>query len=109
MKPRIFEPKNDLTTFVKCYWTLESPKEKTPTRNTIVPDGCMKLIFHYGDPYKHYSENGNSITLPKCFLIGQLTKPYQVEPTGETGTFLFASTQMDFYHLRLFQSKKWKI
>lgn len=87
MKPRIFEPKNDLTTFVKCYWTLESPKEKTPTRNTIVPDGCMKLIFHYGDPYKHYSENGNSITLPKCFLIGQLTKPYQVEPTGETGTF----------------------
>jgi AraC-like DNA-binding protein len=87
MKPQLFEPNQDLATFVKCYWTLESPKEKTPQRNTIVPDGCMKMIFHYGDPYKHYSENGNIIFLPKCFVIGQLTKPYEVEPTGETGTF----------------------
>lgn len=87
MKPQIFESNNNLATFVKCYWTLESPKEKTPTRNTIVPDGCMKLIFHYGDPYKHYTDSGNCITLPKCFLIGQLTRPYEVEPTGETGTF----------------------
>lgn len=87
MKPQIFEPNNDLATFVKCYWTLESPKEKTPARNTIVPDGCVKLIFHYGDLYKHYTDNGNCITLPKCFLIGQLTKPYEVEPIGETGTF----------------------
>jgi AraC-like DNA-binding protein len=66
---------------------LESPKEKTPARNTIVPDGSMKLIFHYGDSYRHYPENGSSITLPRCFLIGQLTRPYEVEPTGETGTF----------------------
>lgn len=87
MKPKILEPNDDLTAFVKCYWTLESPKEKTPTRNTIVPDGCMKLIFHYGDLYKHYTANGDSVLLPKCFLIGQLTKPYEVEPTGETGTF----------------------
>jgi len=84
---RIFEPNSNLAAFVKCYWTLESPKEHTPERNTIVPDGCMKMIFHYGSPYKHYTENGNSILLPKCFVIGQLTGPYEVEPTGETGTF----------------------
>ncbi len=87
MNPQIFEPNEELAEFVKCYWTLESPKEKTPTRNTIVPDGCMKLIFHYGDTYKHYPKEGGSLILPRCFLIGQLTKPYQVEPTGETGTF----------------------
>jgi AraC-like DNA-binding protein len=87
MNHHIFEPNHDLSALVKCYWTLESPKEKTPTRNTIVPDGCMKLIFHYGGLYKHYTENGQSITLPRCFLIGQLTRPYEVEPTGETGTF----------------------
>lgn len=87
MKPQIFQPNNRLATFVKCYWTLESPKERTPSRNTIVPDGCMKLIFHYGDPYRHYTGSENGIALPKCFLIGQLTKPYEVEPTGETGTF----------------------
>jgi AraC-like DNA-binding protein len=87
MKYQIVEPHQDLAALVKCYWSLESPKENTPARNTIVPDGCMKLIFHYGDLYKHHSENGSSITLPRCFLIGQLTRPYEVEPTGETGTF----------------------
>jgi AraC-like DNA-binding protein len=66
---------------------LESPKEKTPQKNTIVPDGSMKMIFHYGDHYKHYPKNGDAITLPRCFVIGQLTRPYDVEPTGETGIF----------------------
>ncbi len=88
MKPKIFEPNNELTEFVKCYWTLEADKEDTPVKNTIVPDGTMKLIFHYGDTYKHHPSNGDIITLPKCFLIGQLTKPYVVEPLGITGTFV---------------------
>jgi hypothetical protein len=87
MKHQIFKPNSDLATLVKFYWSLESPKEETPVRNTIVPDGCMKLIFHYGDLYKHYPEERKGIYLPKCFLIGQLTKPYEVEPTEDTGTF----------------------
>jgi AraC-like DNA-binding protein len=88
MKPKIFQPSNELKEFVKCYWTLEAEKESTPQRNTIVPDGTMKLIFHYGDTYKHHPSNGESILLPKCFLIGQLTKPYVVEPIGVTGSFV---------------------
>ena len=94
MNHQIFEPSQDLKALVKCYWTLESPKEKTPEKNTIVPDGCMKMIFHYGDLYKHYPKNlpedkatGCSMILPRCFVIGQLTRPYEVEPTGETGIF----------------------
>ncbi len=87
MQPEIFQPHPDLAIVVKNYWTLESPKTLTPLKNIIIPDGCMKLIFHYGDSYKHYDECGQSITLPKCFLIGQLTRPYVVEPMGETGTF----------------------
>jgi len=87
MNHQIFEPHHDLAGLVKCYWTLESRKEQTPEKNTIVPDGCMKMIFHYGDLYRHYPKNGDSVLLPKCFVIGQLTQPYEVEPTGETGTF----------------------
>src|SRR6476620_3853489 len=82
-----FDPNKDLNTFVKCYWSLESPKEENPQKQTIVPDGCMEMIFHYGDLYKQYTENGNSIIQPKCFLIGQLTRPLQIEPTGKTGIF----------------------
>lgn len=87
MVPHIFKPGEDLSAFVKCYWVLESPKGNTPVRNTIVPDGCVKMIFHYKDLYKHYLQDGSSVILPKSFLIGQLTQPYDVEPTGETGTF----------------------
>jgi AraC-like DNA-binding protein len=84
---QIIKPNQDLATLVKCYWTLESVKEKTPVKNTIVPDGCIKMIFHYGDLYKHHPESGDSIFLPRCFVVGQLTRPFEVEPSGETGTF----------------------
>ncbi|MDP9955090.1 AraC-like DNA-binding protein [Epilithonimonas hungarica] len=87
MNYQTFEPYQDLTAFIKCYWTLESPKEETPEKQTIVPDGCMEMIFHYGDLYKQYFDNGNTIIQPRCFVIGQLTRPLEIEPTGETGIF----------------------
>lgn len=71
-----------------CYWNLEGDQESTPNRNTIVPDGTMKLIFHYGDTYIHHPKDGPALILPRCFLIGQLTKPYVVEPVGVTGSFV---------------------
>ncbi len=88
MNPQIFAASGELAAFVKCYWNLESAKENTPLKNTIVPDGTMKLIFHYGDTYRHHPAEGASIILPKCFLIGQLTQPYVVEPLGVTGSFV---------------------
>ncbi|SMD38395.1 Helix-turn-helix domain-containing protein [Reichenbachiella faecimaris] len=87
MNYQIFEPNADLATFVKCYWTLESPKKSSPEKQTIVPDGCMEMIFHYGDLYKQYLPNGESIIQPRCFVFGQLTQPLEIEPTGATGIF----------------------
>lgn len=84
---RTFEPSDDLTAMIKCYWTLESPKEEKPERQTIVPDGCMEMIFHYGDAYRQYMDSGNSIIQPHCFVFGQLTRPLEIEPTGITGIF----------------------
>lgn len=88
LNPKTYEPNIELTEFVKRYWTLDGEKENIPLKNTIVPDGTMKLIFHYGDTYKHHSQNGEITILPKCFLIGQLTKPYVIEPIGLTGSFV---------------------
>ncbi|SEM27825.1 Helix-turn-helix domain-containing protein [Chryseobacterium taichungense] len=87
MNYQTFEPDQDLAAFIKCYWTMESPKEETPEKQTIVPDGCMEMIFHYGDLYKQLLDNRNSIIQPRCFVIGQLTGPLEIEPTGETGIF----------------------
>lgn len=88
LNPKTYEPNIELTEFVKRYWTLDGEKENIPLKNTIVPDGTMKLIFHYGDTYKHHSQNGEITILPKCFLIGQLTNPYVIEPVGVTGSFV---------------------
>ncbi len=85
MNYQTFEPNQDFASLIKCYWTLESPKEEAPEKQTIVPDGCMEMIFHYGDLYRQYTESGNSIIQPKSFVFGQLTRPLEIEPTGITG------------------------
>lgn len=87
MNYQIFEPGEELTPFIKCYWTLEGAGEEAPQKQTIVPDGCMEMIFHYGDLYLQYMEDGSRIVQPRCFLIGQLTRPLEIEPTGVTGIF----------------------
>lgn len=87
MNYQTFEPGNELTTVIKCYWTLESKAEEIPEKQTIVPDGCIEMIFHYGDFYRQYTENGDSIIQPKCFVMGQLTHPLEIKPTGDTGIF----------------------
>ena len=87
MKYQTFNPGDDLMSVVKCYWTLESPGEDTNEKQTIVPDGCMEMIFHYGDLYEQHTADGNRIVQPRCFVIGQLTRPLQIKPTGKTGIF----------------------
>jgi len=87
MDYQTYKPAKDLDKFIICYWTLESETEETPEKQTIVPDGCMEMIFHYGDLYRQYTENGKSIFQPKCFVIGQLTRPLEIESTGKIGIF----------------------
>lgn len=87
MNYETFLPTSDLADWIKCYWTLESEPGEIPERQTIVPDGCMEMIFHYGDLYRQYRDEHTSIIQPQCFVIGQLTKPLVIEPTGATGIF----------------------
>lgn len=87
MKYQTYKPDKNLDAIVKCYWVLESPKEAIRQKQRIVPDGCMEMIFHYGDPYKQYLENGGHIIQPRCFVFGQITRPLEIEPTGTTGIF----------------------
>ncbi|MEM9894897.1 MAG: helix-turn-helix transcriptional regulator [Bacteroidota bacterium] len=88
MHTEVFQPRDDLSAFIRSYWILESKKETTPQINTIVPDGTMKLIFHYKDLYWHHPPSDAKFLQPRSFLIGQLTRPYLVEPSGDTGTFI---------------------
>jgi AraC-like DNA-binding protein len=87
MNYKTYAPHESLSAFVKCYWTLDGPKANNPEKQRIVPDGCMEMIFHYGDLYKQYVEDGSTILQPPCFVFGQITHALDIEPTGETGIF----------------------
>lgn len=87
MDYKTYIPSPELSPLIKCYWSLESPREAIPEKQRIVPDACMELIFHYGDLYRQYGEDGTSIIQPRCFVFGQLSAPLEIEPTGQTGIF----------------------
>jgi AraC-like DNA-binding protein len=82
MNYRTISPDSNLEAFVKCFWVLEgSDLEK----QRIIPDGCIEMIFHYGDLYKQFLDDKKFIVQPQCFIFGQVTKPLYIEPTGSTG------------------------
>lgn len=97
MDYQTFEPADELKSWVKCFWNLEFPAEEIPEKQRIVPDGCMEMIFHYGDLYRQYTHSGESIIQPKCFVIGQLTEILEIEPTGATGIFAVRFNPEGFY------------
>jgi AraC-like DNA-binding protein len=80
-----YEVCEELQPFVKCYWSLEAPAETVPEKQRIVPDGCMEMIFHYGDQYKQYTSTGETMLQPRCFVFGQIITPLEIEPTGISG------------------------
>jgi AraC-like DNA-binding protein len=87
MSYKAYTPNIDVAAFVKCYWTLDTPKEIKPEKQRIVPDGCVEMIFEYGDSYRQYRSDGSFFIQPKCFVFGQITEPLEIEATGETGIF----------------------
>jgi AraC-like DNA-binding protein len=85
MDYQVFAPDTELQPFVKCFWTMEADRMEEPVKQRILPDGCMEMMFHYGDGYRQYFHDGSSILQPKSFVFGQITNYIEVEPTGMTG------------------------
>jgi len=85
MEYKTWVPNPSLAHFIKCFWTLEAPVNVSQERQRIVPDGCMEMIFHYGDLFYQYLENGTNVTQPRSFVFGQIIKPLEIAPSGKTG------------------------
>ena len=85
MNYQVYTVSPELQPFVKCFWSLEDEKKEEPVKQRVLPDGCMEMIFHYGDPYRQYFEDGSSIIQPRSFVFGQITKYIEIAPTGVSG------------------------
>lgn len=85
MNYQVYPPCRELQAFVKCFWSLEDDGSSKRQRQRVVPDGCMEMIFHFGDHYRQYFSNGSSYIQPRSFVYGQITHYLEIEPTGVTG------------------------
>jgi len=87
LKYETFQPHPDLASLVKCHWTLEVPAPDEPQKQRIVPDGCIELFFLLGDDVKRYTSEDKFIIQPRAMVIGQITEPFVIEPTGHVKSF----------------------
>ena len=87
MEYKQYDASVDLAQYIKCYWSLESAETEPKLKQNILPDGCMEMIFHYGDLYKQYVDQTEFVLQPRSFVFGQITRPLEIEPTGGIGIF----------------------
>jgi AraC-like DNA-binding protein len=82
MRYREFKPTVPLRRFVECFWTLEADKSVAVSAGErILPDGCVELILNFGDPFLQH-EDGERRRQPRNFIVGQMTGPILISPTG---------------------------
>src|SRR6185369_9220473 len=105
MRYQEIQPGKLLASLIECFWTLEGeadPCEKTPER--ILPDGCVEIILSFADRFAEIDERGDEKLQPGYFLVGQMTRPVIIKPTGAVrligirfhpgGTFPFVTIPM---------------
>ena len=82
-----FKPHPDFESFIKCYWTLKVPADPIAEKQRILPDGCVELIFTLGDDIKRYISEDHFIIQPRAMVLGQISEPFFIQPTGAVDTF----------------------
>lgn len=84
MRYREIIPEPPLNQFIECFWALESAVPSNhPER--ILPDGCVELILNFGDEFSQHCDEGRR-RQPRNFLVGQMTGPILISPTGAVQT-----------------------
>lgn len=84
MRYREVKPNPALQQFVECFWTLEDePRETNVRPEPILPDGCVELILNCGDRFREIREDGRRENQPAHFVVGQMTRPIIIAPTGK--------------------------
>ena len=87
MNYQTYQPCPELASLIKCYWILEVPISAEKQRQRILPDGCIDMIFTLGDDIKRYTSEEDYILQPRSMILGQITKPFDIEPIGYVDTF----------------------
>ncbi len=75
-----------LAPYVKLIWVLELDHPgQFGVPETILPDGIVEAIFHFGKPLLTTYPNAPEEPQPFTFAISQTRRPIQIRPQGKTG------------------------
>ena len=94
MRYTVHAPPEALRRVVECLWHVSGDGPGAPPE-TIVPDGCIELIVHAGDPFLAYEPAGpggvqgigRGTPQPRVLVAGQLTRPLALRPGRRIDTW----------------------
>lgn len=69
--------------YVEFYWILQDESPPTCIQR-IVPDGRAAIILNFANPFQS-QKNGTWHLQPESFLVGQITGPLLLRPSGAAG------------------------
>jgi AraC-like DNA-binding protein len=76
-----------LEAVVECVWFLRGAGgHGAEAVQRVLPDGCMELIVHFGDPFVSVSETGTRARQAASVLAGMLTRPLVLETPARVET-----------------------
>lgn len=88
-----FAPSESLRPLVRCYWSLTSNDDASAPSiapvgpEPALPDGSPELIVNAADPFHAVAASGEIVEQSRAILVGQITKPFAVAPTGRVDLF----------------------
>lgn len=90
LRYREFPAPGPLTDFVDSFWSLQGRAGAAlPGRplggshaEPVLPDGCPELVLNLADPFLRHGSSGPPRRQPASLLVGQLTSPIVLQPTG---------------------------
>lgn len=74
MHHREFDPPEELSDTIKCFWYTQRDFDAQQPDFEVVPDGYAEIIFYFGSTLS-MSYNGSLQALPSPFMIGLLNQP----------------------------------
>jgi AraC-like DNA-binding protein len=81
---RLISPSPALKQYIKCIWVLESPPQALMQAERVLPDGCVEMIFHYGDAFESSRDSIHFEQQSKTVISGQLLNNIFLRPTGSS-------------------------
>jgi AraC-like DNA-binding protein len=86
MKYREHSTRPSLASRIECLWLAEDDTAGAGPPERVLPDGCIEWIIHLGAPYARVSGDGEASPQPRSFIVGQMTRPIRIAPTGPVRT-----------------------